>query len=86
MALNVKSAEADRLARELVALTGESITDAVTAALTERLERQRASKHRPGLAAELRAIRRRTAKLKWREPTKSDDEILGYGPDGTFER
>jgi hypothetical protein len=27
MALNIKSAEADRLARELVALTGESITE-----------------------------------------------------------
>ena len=85
MALNVKSAEADRLARALAALTGESITDAVTVALAERLERQRTSRHRPGLAAELRAIRRRAAKLKWRHPKESDDEILGYGPDGTFD-
>jgi ribonuclease VapC len=38
MALNIKSAEADRLARELAALTGESITEAVTRALEQRLE------------------------------------------------
>ncbi len=33
MAPNIKSAETDRLARELAALTGEIITDAVTRAL-----------------------------------------------------
>ena len=42
MALSIKTAEADRLARELSRLTGESMTDAVTKALAERLERERA--------------------------------------------
>ena len=41
MALNIKSAETDRLARELAALTGESITEAVTRALELRLEHER---------------------------------------------
>ena len=39
MALSIKTDEADRLARELAALTGETLTDAVTNALRERLDR-----------------------------------------------
>ncbi|MBL8705810.1 MAG: type II toxin-antitoxin system VapB family antitoxin [Rhodospirillales bacterium] len=84
MALNLKSPEADRLARELAEATGESITAAVTTALAERLVRVR-TKERPGLLAEIDAIRRRAAKLKNRD-MRSDDEILGYNADGTFER
>ena len=38
MRLTIKNPETDGLARELVALTGESITAAVTVALRERLE------------------------------------------------
>ncbi len=37
-----KTAEADELARSLVRLTGETMTEAVTAALRERLARERA--------------------------------------------
>jgi antitoxin VapB len=44
MALSIKTDEADRLARELARLTGETMTRAVTAALSERLERERASR------------------------------------------
>jgi len=40
MALSVKQPEADRLARELAAATGESLTEAVVSALRERLLRQ----------------------------------------------
>ena len=42
MALSIKTAEADELARNLARLTGESMTEAVTAALRERLARERA--------------------------------------------
>jgi antitoxin VapB len=42
MALSIKTAEADKLARALVRLTGETLTEAVTAALRERLQRERA--------------------------------------------
>ena len=40
MQLNIKSDEAYRMASQLAALTGESLTAAVTEALRERLERQ----------------------------------------------
>ena len=41
MALSIKTAEADELARSLVRLTGESMTEAVTTALRARLARER---------------------------------------------
>ncbi len=41
MALSIKTAEADELARGLARLTGESMTEAVTVALRERLVRER---------------------------------------------
>ena len=41
MALSVKTKEADRLARELSRLTGETMTEAITRSLAERLERVR---------------------------------------------
>jgi len=42
MALSIKTETADRLARELARLTGETMTEAVTKALAERLDRERA--------------------------------------------
>jgi len=56
MALNIKSAETERLAREVAALTGETITEAVRKALELRLEQAQAERE-----AE---IERRRAKLK----------------------
>ena len=48
MALSIKTAEADELARSLTRLTGESMTEAVTIALRERLARERARRQRDG--------------------------------------
>ena len=42
--LNIKDAEATRLARQLADLTGESQTEAVRRALRERLEREQAER------------------------------------------
>jgi antitoxin VapB len=39
MSLNIKNADAERLVRELSAATGEGVTQAVTVAVRERLER-----------------------------------------------
>jgi antitoxin VapB len=47
MALSIKTEEADRLARELARLTGESITEAVTVALRERRDREKAKIRTP---------------------------------------
>ncbi len=63
MALSIKTDEADRLARQLAQITGESLTDAVTNALRERLDREQARRRADAdlparldqLAAKLRA-------------------------------
>lgn len=48
MALSIKTDEADRLARELARLTGETLTDSITKALREHLERERAARQAEG--------------------------------------
>lgn len=55
MALSIKTDEADRLARQLASLTGETMTEAVTRSLQERLDRLQAERRaRKGeLASEL---------------------------------
>jgi antitoxin VapB len=69
MSFNIKNPEAHRLAKRLASLTGESMTAAVTKALSERLERVRQSKHE-SLADRLLAIGRRTA-AHLREPART---------------
>lgn len=62
MALNIKDRETDRLARQLSELTGESITDAVKAALRGRLEEERRRRGKKKLDWEkIRAIQDRIA-------------------------
>ncbi|KZD10003.1 type II toxin-antitoxin system VapB family antitoxin [Oceanibaculum pacificum] len=76
MALSIKDDEADRLARELAKRTGESLTEAVTQALKERLQRLQLQKHR-SLADELDDIALRCARLP-RQDGRSADDIIGY--------
>lgn len=83
MALNIKSDEADRLARDLATETGESITTAVTLALKERLQRVR-SRSTAARDTELDEIFARAAGIPPIDH-RSDDEILGYNAMGTFE-
>jgi antitoxin VapB len=59
--LNIKNPETRRLASELARLTGESVTEAVTAALKERLDRINTPKSREGIAEKLLEIGRRAA-------------------------
>jgi antitoxin VapB len=66
MSLNLKNDEAHRLAQELSALTGESMTTAATVAMRERLQRLRGAK-RVSMAERLLAIGRDCApRLKGR--------------------
>ena len=81
MALNIKDDAADRLARELAAETGESITTAVTVAVRERLERLRGAVPRELRGQELTRIAARSAARRVID-RRSAEEILGYGPDG----
>ena len=83
MPLNIKSDEADRLARALAEATGESLTTAVTVALRERLERVR-SRPTSVRDLELDEIFERAARIPPRD-ARSDDEILGYNDIGAFD-
>jgi antitoxin VapB len=57
MALSIKTPEADELARSLARLTGETMTQAVTVALRERLERERARRAKiAGLAHRIEEV------------------------------
>jgi antitoxin VapB len=80
IALSIKNDEADRVARELAATTGESLTDAVLVALRERLERERA--RRQGTVGQ--RLRRLVAEVATMPvvDARHPDEILGYDDDG----
>ena len=81
MSLYIRNEEADRLARELAARTGESLTDAVTMALRERLERTLAKPlTREEKIAFVREIQDRIAKLPVLDPRDPDDML--YDEDG----
>lgn len=80
MPFSIKNPDADHLARQLAAATGETLTQAVTMALKERLDRLHTSKKR-SLADELDRIAKRCAALPVLDP-RSPDEILGYDEHG----
>lgn len=82
MALSIKDPEADRLARELAALTGVSLTETVVNALREQLLRVQGRAGAPRLGEELTVIRRRCATLPVMDD-RSADEILGYDAHGS---
>ncbi|MGA8877877.1 MAG: type II toxin-antitoxin system VapB family antitoxin [Candidatus Korobacteraceae bacterium] len=71
MALNIKNPETHNLAKELARRTGESMTEAVTQALGERLERVRHSQRGPRAKRLMRIARDCASRLK--EPYKSID-------------
>jgi antitoxin VapB len=84
MALSLKDKETDRLARELAALTGETVTNAVRTALAERLERERLRRGQPArLADQLAALGRDCAALPDFD-ARTPDEIVGYDETGTW--
>src|SRR5680860_145110 len=78
MALSIKTDEADRLARELAELTHESLTEAVTNALRERLERLA---ERGSIADRLERLSIEYSRLPV-DDDRSPDELIGYDDDG----
>lgn len=81
MALNIRNAEAERLASELARHTGETKTEAVTKALRDRLARVRRERTKRRLADELEEIAKHCASLPVRDSRRAD-EILGYDESG----
>lgn len=76
MALSIKTEEADQLARALVAETQESLTEAVTVALRERLARVR-EERRGGITPGLDRLTAEYVALPLAD-RRSADEIIGY--------
>ncbi len=74
MALSIKTSEADALARRLVRLTGESMTEAVTVDLRERLSRVE-TQHAPSkdLPARLAALAERLRRAYDARPVSREE-------------
>jgi len=81
MALSIKDPATDRAAREVAALAGETMTEAIRRALEERLERLRAKARADVRGIELSQLIDRGRRRPVLDP-RSPEEILGYGPDG----
>lgn len=77
MPLSIKHPEADRLARELAARTGETLTEAIIAALRERLQRETGRSRVRRVSEELERIGKRCAALPVLDD-RTPEEILGY--------
>ncbi len=76
MSLNIKNKEAHKLANQLAKLTGENMTEAVTNAVRERLDRVR-RQHGGDLAGRLTRIGKDCAKhLKEPFRSKSHGDLL----------
>jgi len=80
MSLEIRAPEADALARELAAATGEDVDTAVVRAIEERLARTRRPRP-PSEGGAIEALFERLAQLPVLD-RRSPDEIIGYGPDG----
>ena len=76
MAFNVKNEEADQLLRQLTAVTGESLTEAITVSLRERLARERRIRRAGHVLTLEQAVDRFADRPVVDHHT--DDEILGY--------
>jgi antitoxin VapB len=73
MSLNIKDPAAHTLAQALARETGETMTQAVTEAIRERLDRVRRRRRPDAAVAELLAIGRRCASTLKGKPLDHDD-------------
>ena len=80
MALSIKNPDADRLARELARTTGETITEAVTTAIRERLVRETGWSPE-GFEVDVARIQARLAQAPVLDD-RTADEIIGYDENG----
>lgn len=80
MPISIKDPDTDRLARELAAVTGESLTEAIRVALAERLERHRRPERRYPMREAARRIQERLAALPVVDPNATNE--LAYDEPG----
>jgi len=83
MALHITNPEVEQKVRTLAGITGESMTDAIGVAASERIERLQPTQPEapmPSFEEVMQLIR--SFNLQPINEDLTDDEILGYGPDG----
>jgi len=81
VAINLKSPEAEALARKVSEVTGESLTGAILTALQERLDRLEKQSQTRFLVEQLDQIALRAASLPLLDG-RTPDEIIGYDDTG----
>jgi len=81
MPLSIKNTEVERLTRVMADQTGESLTQVILTALQDRWEKMSGRQDVPDLREEVARIQGRMSLLKLRDH-RTDEEILGYGPEG----
>lgn len=81
MALNIKNEETHRLVLALAEETGESLTEAVTVAVRERLESLQRRQRRREVVQAVREIQEFVERLPDRD-TRAAEEIIGYDDRG----
>ena len=79
--MSIRNPKTEKLARELAAESGETITTAITHAIEERLERLRGRSTSMDLVEEIMKISKRCRAIPDRDPRPAD-EILGYNAAG----
>jgi antitoxin VapB len=87
MALNIKNAETEQLARELARRRGTGIREAVTHALRKEVERERNRPRARDKQELLRQIDKIVQRFNARPllDDRSNDEIVGYNEQGHFD-
>ena len=82
MSLKIENEETVQLAHELASLTGETVTEAITVALKERLERVKHERSVEERVQALRAISERTARMLHDGPSAVEHGDLLYDERG----
>ena len=81
MPLSIRNPETEKLARQVSRLTGETLTDAISKSLAERLERLKRAHKERSLRRDIDEILARVDALPELD-TRTVDEILGYDENG----
>lgn len=86
MALNIKNAETERLARELARRRRQGITEVLTDVLRREVERERRKLRPNEIEARLRRVDEIVKRYNSRplRDTRPADEIIGYNEHGHF--
>ncbi len=82
MPLSIRNRRAEELVRRLAQITGNSMTEVIIEALEDKARRLDKQPIREGALERIMAISRRCASLPTLD-NRPEEEILGYGDNGT---